>query len=459
MARDVFITGIGTVSALGVGVQPLWEGMCAGRSALGPLTLLDPSGFLSKLGGEVKGFAAKDYVPKSYRKAVKVMARDIELAVGAAKVAVDDAGLVTRAHADTPDRSPSYEPSRMGCHIGAGLISAETLELAAAQATAVSDDPADASAGGFSLRNWGTVSTPAFTPKGGMDNLPPLWMLKYLPNMLACHVTIIHGCEGPSNTITCAEASSLLSLGESRRVIERGDADVCFSGGAESKPSLMGLMRAEFTGRLAPTGDATDGGAIVRPFDPDAPGTLLAEGGGILILEAEPAARARGARAYAKLSGFGAAQSPTGYLPVGQEVPEAEDQALQLAVEAALRDADLTPGDIDAIASHALGWADHDAAELRALSAVFGTRLRDIEVLTTAPYVGDMGAGHGAVQVAAAALAVFHQTLPARLNTGRPPAGIRAAPAPMRPATLRHVLIVSASIGGQNSAAILSRIA
>lgn len=459
MSRDVLITGIGTVSALGVGVQPLWDGLCAGRSGLGPLKLLDPSGFASRLGGEVRGFAAKDYVPKSYRKAVKVMARDIELAVGAAKVAVDDAGIVTRSHADTPERAPSYEASRMGCHIGAGLISAETLELAAAQATALGDDPGDTPAGGFSMRHWGTIPAEGFTPKGGMDNLPPLWMLKYLPNMLACHVTIIHGCEGPSNTITCAEASSLLSLGESRRVIERGDADLCFSGGAESKLSLMGLMRAEFTGRLAPTGEETDGGAIVRPFDPAAPGTLLAEGGGILILEEKHAARSRGARAYARLSGFGAAQSATGYLPVGQATPETESEALELAIRAALRDAGLTPSDIDAIAAHALGWPGHDAAELRALSAVFGSRLADIELLTTAPSIGDMGAGHGAVQVAAAALAIFHQTLPARLNAGTPPAGVRAGATPARPAALRNVLVVSAAIGGQNAAAVLTRIA
>jgi len=459
MARDVLITGIGTVAALGVGVQPLWEGLCAGRSALGPLKLLDPSGFASRLGGEVRGFAAKDYVPKGYRKAVKVMARDIELAVGAAKVAVDDAGIVTRSHADTPDRTPSYDASRMGCHIGAGLISAETLELAAAQATALGDDAGDAAAGGFSLRNWGTVTTPGFTPKGGMDNLPPLWMLKYLPNMLACHVTIIHGCEGPSNTITCAEASSLLSLGESRRVIERGDADLCFSGGAESKLSLMALMRAEFTGRLAATGDETDGGGIVRPFDPDAPGTLLAEGGGILILEAEDAARARGARVYARLSGFGAAQSATGYLPMGQATPEAESEALELAIAGALRDAGLSPHDIDAVSSHALGWPGHDAAELRALRTVFRDRLSDIELIATAPFVGDMGAGHGAVQVAAAALALFHQTLPARLNAGTPPAGVRAHAVASRAAALRHVLVVSTSIGGQNAAAVLSRFA
>ncbi|MCE7973889.1 MAG: hypothetical protein DYG92_06100 [Leptolyngbya sp. PLA1] len=197
---------------------------------------------------------------------------------------------------------------------------------------------------------------------------------------------------------------------------------------------------------------------MVRPFDPEAPGTLLAEGGGILILEESHAARARGARCYAKLSGFGAAQSATGYLPTGDDAPAAESEALELAIRSALRDAGVTPGDIQAVSSHALGWPGHDAAELRALRAVFGDRLPSIELITTAPFVGDMGAGHGAVQVAAAALALFHQTLPARLNRGSPPSSVRAESAPTRPAALRHVLVLSSAIGGQNAAAVLSRI-
>src|SRR5690606_32200745 len=177
---------------------------------------------------------AKDYVPKSYRKAVKVMARDIELAVAAAKCAVEDARLVTRgALPDGSSEGTTYPASRMGCQIGAGLIAAETDELTAALATA-----ATTAADGrptLDLKAWGDAEG----GQGAMNNLQPLWLLKYLPNMLACHVTIIHGAEGPSNTITCAEASGLLSIGESVRVIQRGDADLCFSGGAEAPINHM----------------------------------------------------------------------------------------------------------------------------------------------------------------------------------------------------------------------------
>ena len=233
MRRRVVITGLGAVTGLGVGFDAFWDGLIAGRSSIGPIEGFDAAGFPCRLAAEVTGFRARDHVPKSYRKATKVMARDIELAVGAADAAVRDAGLVTRG---LEDGEPTYPGPRIGCNIGAGLIATETDELTSALATATDES------GRFDLGIWG---------RSGMNNLQPLWMLKYLPNMLACHVTIIHGAEGPSNTITCAEASGLLSLGESARVIERGSADMCLAGGTESKVCPMGLVRIGLAGRLA----------------------------------------------------------------------------------------------------------------------------------------------------------------------------------------------------------------
>ena len=212
------ITGIGAVSAAGIGIDETWEALCAGRSGIAPISAFDASTAKCAVGGEVRKegslATARDYVPKHYRKATKVMARDTELAVIAASIAATDASLVTREAGE--DAQPSYPSGRVGCPIGAGFIAAETEELTSALVTAKDND------GAFSLKRWGET---------GIGNLQPLWLLKYLPNMLACHVTIIHGCEGPSNTITCAEASGLLSLGESVRIIERGDAVACFSRG------------------------------------------------------------------------------------------------------------------------------------------------------------------------------------------------------------------------------------
>jgi 3-oxoacyl-[acyl-carrier-protein] synthase II len=190
-------------------------------------------------------FDVKELVPKSYRKATKVMARDIEIAVGAALMAVRDAGLSTRG--TDPDHPPTIAPDRFGCHIGAGLIAAELDELTAALSTS-----RDAS-GPLDVSRLG---------REGMQELTPLWLLKYLPNMLACHVTIIHDRQGPSNTITCNEASSGLSLaGEPARHRARRRRRMPL-GGADSKLNPMAYLRQELAGRLAlctPTSDGDDG--------------------------------------------------------------------------------------------------------------------------------------------------------------------------------------------------------
>ena len=166
--------------------------------------------------------------------------------------------------------------------------------------------------GEFSLNKWG---------ESGIGNLQPLWLLKYLPNMLACHVTIIHGCEGPSNTITCAEASGLLSLGESMRVIERGDAQVCFSGGIENKVNPMGIARMSLVGRFAEIPAGTDEPwKQVRPYDDSTSGAVPGEGGGILILEAKDSADQRGSKAYAEVLGVGSAQSQAGAIGICHQV-------------------------------------------------------------------------------------------------------------------------------------------
>jgi 3-oxoacyl-[acyl-carrier-protein] synthase II len=197
--RRVFISGVGPITTFGVGMDPLWAALVEGRSGIAPITRFDASGFGCPFAAEVSAetFNPRQWVPKSYRKAAKVMSRDIELAVGAAAAAIAEAGLTTRG--TDPDAAPTLPPARVGCHIGAGLIAADVDELTAALVSSVGDD------GAFSLARWG---------EAGMQNLTPLWMLKYLPNMLACHVTIIHDCQGPSNTITCAEASGGLDRGE-----------------------------------------------------------------------------------------------------------------------------------------------------------------------------------------------------------------------------------------------------
>jgi 3-oxoacyl-[acyl-carrier-protein] synthase II len=452
MERDVVITGLGVVSGLGVGVRALWEGLVEGRSALAPVRSFDASGFRCAHAAEVPEFKARDYVPKSYRKAVKVMARDIELAVAAAKLAVDDAG-VTTAEATWGGAEPgetTYPRRRMGCQIGAGLIAAEVEELTRALVTSLDE------AGDVDLRRWGAGDG----GEAGMNNLPPLWLLKYLPNMLACHVTILHGTEGPSNTITCAEASGGLCLGESSRVIERDDADMCLSGGAESKINHMGMIRMDFAGRIAEVGPEDEAWRRVRPYDPASSGSVLGEAGAILVLESGEGARSRGAKIYARIAGFGAGHSsPPIIPPLPDEAGEGIEDGLVVAIESALADAGIDAGEIDAIVPHACGVPVLDKREAGALGSVFGSRLGEIPLVTLVPSIGECNAGAGGVQAAVAACCLHEQRLPARLNAGRPamlngvePLG--GASESVR-ATLRSVLVCSGSLGGQNAALVL----
>lgn len=437
MPRRVVITGIGTVNGFGIGAQVLWDGLCGDRSAITPIKAFDPSGFPSRLAAQAPDVSAKDFVPKAYRKAVKVMARDIEMAVIAARQAVEDARLVTR---EAEGQSPTYPSARVSCHIGAGLIAAETEELTSALATSAPN-------GAFSLTLWG---------EGGINNLQPLWLLKYLPNMLACHVTILHGCEGPSNTITCGESSGLLSLGESLRVLQRADADAGFSGSAESKINLMGMHRIIGSGRLAHTGDSSNPLDFIKPYDPASQGSLMGEGGAILILEDHAAAASRGVTPYAEVLGFGAANSIAALDTfIISRDSTLDSTGLQWAIEGALADARINAADIDAIIPHAAGHPALDRAEAQALQSVFGDRLAEVPLVTLTPYLGECLAGRASLQAAVGALCLRRQMLPARLNAGTPASGLDAGAASARSARLNHILVCCSSIGGSHAALVL----
>ena len=447
------------MSAAGLGSGALWEALDAGEIKVGQLESLDASGFPCSLGGEVKDVKARDYVPKSYRKATKVMARDTEIAVIAAQLAIADAGLASRGSGETgasatEDDAHALTPGRTGCQIGAGLLSAEVNELTAALSTSTDPD------GRFDLRRWGGNSSGDGGGENAMGNLPPLWMLKYLPNMLACHVTIIHGAEGPSNTITCAESSGILCVGEASRVIERGDADVCFAGGAESKLNPLGLLRLTFAKRLATTGDAAAASGFALPYADSSTGGLPGEGGAILLVESKEHAESRGAGIYAGVAGFGAGHSGVPMFPGvfdGDQPAAHADQGLVRAIQAALDDAAITPDQIDAIVPGALGVPSADSGELNALRTVFGDRLGEIETITLAPNIGVTAAGHGALLLSVGAEAVRRQQLPARLHAGEAPEGFRIGACAARDAALHNVLVCTPSLGGQVGAIVLRR--
>jgi len=445
MKHRVVITGLGVVSPLGVGIHETFEGLVEKRCGISRIRAFDPARFSSQIAGEVKGAEVKDCVPKGYRKATKVMARDIELAVIAAYHAVKDAGLRTKCLVERgeADGLSEVDPTRFGANIGAGLICADLTELAGALATAAErpDAPKDR---GFSLKKWGAE---------GMNNLTPLWLLKFLPNMLACHVTIVHDCQAPSNTITCGEASSHLAIGEAYRTIERGAADVCICGGAESKLNPMGLIRQSLLGRLATDANEHPERAC-RPFDADRKGTVISEGAGLLILEEYERAKRRGAKIYAELIGFGASVNASHWLR-----PQAEGRGYALAIAKALADAGLKPGQVGLVNASGVGTVAHDASEAAGIRAALGDRAASIPVMATKGALGNNGAGSGAIDIAVLAQAMQRGVVPPSLNTNRvdPACGLKVVQGDPIDWRGDVALSVAGALSGGQTAAILIR--
>lgn len=439
--RRVVVTGIGLACPLGIGGKKVWEQLLAGRSAVRRITAFDPSGYDSQVAGEMDAFKVADYVPKSYRKSTKVMARDIEIAVVAAYEAVKDAGLRTKCMIERGEAQPPAipDPTRFGANIGAGLICADLTELSGAIYTAK-----DPQTGQFNMKLWGSQ---------GMNNLTPLWLLKYLPNMLACHVTIVHDAQAPSNTITCGDASGHLAIGEAQRTILRGAADVCICGGAESKLNPMGLMRQSLLKRVATNCNDTPEKAC-KPFDADRSGTVIAEGGGLLILEEVEHAKQRGARVYAEVAGFGASSNPGEWTD-----PAHQARAVQLAMQRAMADAGVKPQDVDLVVAFAPGTRQHDAGEAMGIAAALGSEAKRVPVTAVKGALGACGAGAGAIETAVAAMAVESGCIPPTVNCQKPdPAfGINV----VREATSRQVKVAItvgyALGGGQYGALVLKK--
>jgi len=439
-SRRVVVTGLGVVTPLGLGIESLWDGLLEKKCTIGRISQWDPSGLPCQLAAELPDFKLGDFIPKGYRKSIKVMARDIVIAVASSYLAVKDAGLTTRCILDRGEASgpPNVESTRFGANIGAGLICADLVELAGALNTAVDDD------GKFSISKWG---------REGMTNLTPLWLLKFLPNMLACHVTIIHDAQAPSNTITCGEASSHLAIGEAFRTIQRGAADVCVCGGAETKLHPMAIARHALWGRLnTESNDAPEVSSL--PFGSKRRGMIPSEGGGLVILESLEHATRRNARIYAELVGFGASSSAKSW-----NKPDANGQSIMLAIEKALKDARSTPKDIDLVNPFGAGTPQHDASEIAGWNAALGDQLDTTYAMTTRGAIGNNGAGTGAIDFAATVMALRRNTVPVSINTGEldDTCRFRFVQAYPKDVPIRQAITASPSLAGGQCAALMIR--
>ena len=428
----VVITGLGAISPLGLTVGDMWGGLCSGRCGIGKITAFNPVGFSCKLAGQVPDYKIQQYVPKSYRKAVKLMSRDIELAVIAANEALTDSGLITKG---IDPENVNVEPERMSVNLGAGLISCDLVELAPAVAKSVSD-------GMFDIQKWG---------KDGLEMVTPLWLLKYLPNMLACHIGIIHDIEGPSNTITCAEASGHLAIGEAAQIIARGGSDISLAGGAEAKVNPIIIIRQCLLKR-ATSENNSDPATACRPFDADAKGSVFGEGAGVVILESQRNAERRGAKIYAEVAGVGQSNN----INSAYEHLEPNGKGIQIAVEKAVADAQIQPEDLDLIIPHGTGIAADDLAEATAIEAAIGEAARETAAWPTKSSLSNTGAASGALDVIAAVCAMNEGMIPAAKNCDRKANGcnLNIVKEEQR-AKIRYALCCSYTYGGQTAAVVL----
>jgi 3-oxoacyl-[acyl-carrier-protein] synthase II len=430
----VVITGLGAVSPLGLSAEEMWSGLRAGRCGVGRLKAFDPTGLPCELVGEVPPYRIQDYVPKAHRKAIKLMCRDIELAVIAAADAIAGSGLVTKGI--DPERV-NIDPTRMGINVGAGMVSCDMAELGPAVVASTVD-------GHFDIHKWG---------KQGLQLITPLWLLKYLPNMLACHISIIHDIQGPSNTITCAEASAYLAIAEAAQVLARGSADIAVAGGAETRLHPLLLIRQTLLHRatLAPEHAAE---TACRPFDADAQGSVFGEGAGMVVLETLDHARERGARILAELVGIGQSHS----INPAYERLEPDGMGLRMAIEAAMADAEIEPRQLDLVIPHGLGVPEDDRAEATAIVAALGPAAREVPVWPTKSMLTTTGAACGALDLVAAVRAITDSIVPAAKNFARPAQGcdLNIATEP-RQGRIRHTLCCGYTHGGQTAALVIKR--
>ncbi len=378
-SREVVITGLGAVCPLGVGKEAVWAALSASKSGVRPIAEFAGTELPYRFGGKIEGFEPKEYVQP--RKTLKVMSSEIQAAYSAAMLALQDAGL----------GKDTVAPERLGVVLGSEMLYGELPELADAYRLCVVD-------GVFQHELWAEQA---------MKNLFPLWMLKYLPNMAACHIGIASDARGPNNSVVEGGVSSLLALLEAAQVIIRGHADVMICGGSGSTLT-MGAIAFRGHGQLTQwRGNPEE---TPRPFDARRDGTVIGEGAGMYLLELREHAEGRGAKILARFLGGSRLFEPA----VAGQVPRGT--AIAGTITSALAHANLKPSDIGFVSAHASGSVQGDALEAQAIERTLG----QVPVTAFKSYCGDTGAGSGAVELVASILSLQNATIPATLNYAQP---------------------------------------
>lgn len=418
----VVVTGVGVVSPIGIGNDRFWESLVSNRSGVDYLQSLTGENLPSPFGAEVRDFEPAKMLRD--RKFMKVMSRDIQLGVASAQLAMQDTGL----------NPGDIDPYRLGVVYGAGRMTTHPSELI--DAIEASRDDEDH----FSLTRWG---------EGGMGRIAPLWLLKQLPNMPACHISIDHQAAGPNNTITCRDASALLALAEAVRVVNSGRADAMIVGACSSNIHPVDIAKFHcFEGLSRRNDDPT---RACRPFDFERDGAVVGEGAATFVVESYEHAKRRGAEIYAEVLGIGAGCDGKG------PVNESGGIGLVRAIEASVRNAGIRPEELGHINAQGKSTQPDDIVESRAYHRALGDCLLKVPVTAMKSFVGHFDAGAGAVELAGTLLSLKNGEVPATLNYEIPDPRCRLNVVQEGPQSLktRTALTVNRTAMGQSAAAVL----
>ena len=410
MKRKVVITGMGAVTPVGIGTDAYWEALLAGKSGIKPITSFDASVLPSRIAGEITDFNPELYISK---KEVKRMDRITQLTLAACQMAVADAGL----NLETEDRS------RIGVYIGTGV-------------------------GGIQTMN---EQTGVLNSKGA-NRVSPFTVPMMIANMPAGQISITYGLEGPSLTVVTACASGSNSIGEASRMIERGDVDVMFAGGSEAAIEILAFsgfcaMKAMSTRNEFPEKASS-------PFDAKRDGFVMGEGSGMVILESEEHALARGARIYAELAGYA---SSSDAFHITQPAPGG--RGAQLAMRNSLKDAGLATDEVDYINAHGTATQINDRVETEAIKAVFGDYSKKLAVSSTKSMTGHLLGAAGAIELIAIAKAVQTDMIPPTINYEDPDEGLDLdyVPNQKRAKIVRVALSNTFGFGGHNATLVVKK--
>lgn len=426
MRRRVVITGVGCITPLGNSVKTMWGRLLKGESGVGPTTLFDASNFPTRISAEVRDFDLADFGedPEQWRH----RGRHTRFAVGAAKQAVSDAGL----------SDARLEPTRFGIYLGSGEGQQDFGRFSQMMVAALAG---------------GELDVAAYTKKG-LEILDPLAELEQEPNMPAGHLAGLFNAQGPNLNCLTACAASSQAVGEAAELIRRGDADVMLSGGAHSMIHPFGVTGFNLLTALSTRNDEPTRAS--RPFDKNRDGFVLGEGSGMLVLEELEHAKARDARIYGELKGFGATADA---FRITDTHPEGRGAVSCLQM--ALNDAGANLEDVHYINAHGTSTDVNDRVESLAVKKVFGEHAYRTPVSSTKSMMGHLIAAAGATELIICLMAIRDNVLPPTINyeTPDPNCDLDYIPNAARETRCDTAVSNSFGFGGQNISLVVSRFA